>query len=278
VPAVAIAADLSTTAAEHKSMIERARHLMRRVHAVPALESLDGFSLRTTLSATEVLEHMPQGTPIAGKALTLLTWPTASGGADVDCKSRDGLKASQCGPGITLMINNPLGTIGRNDTDARVQVSLPMTPPPQRNGFDVYRIDEEIILTKARPGKPLFVPMTRAQYLEEMAREIETSMGGTRLPSQLRVQVDKYRAEITAMSPAERAERACSSDDLKSTYKPCGPADHYIARVNPDYFDRSLGRASVQLINVMYHESEEQRGVVIGKAMNALRAADLPLD
>lgn len=281
VPPTVLEHDLSTSAVEHGAMVARMRTLVDIVHRQPAMASLDNFSLRTSISATEVLENVPDATPIAGRALLLVTLPTTGG--DEECQSRDGQKASQCGPGLTLYVNNPMEAMGVDYSDAATQLPMAMTSLPSRNGFDVHRIEDKVILTKRRPGRDLFVPVTREQYVDELAAEIEAAIAEVAAvpgfdASELRNQAAGYRAQIAAMSPAERAETACMSDNLQTMFKPCMPADEYLGRLNPAYFDLALGRASVQLVSLAYVEGDGEQTMVIEEALQTLTASDLPLD
>lgn len=256
-------ADNKPVTPANKAIIERVRQLRAILHRQPSLAALDGISLRGSIVALDPVDRMPAGTPIGGRSLTLSTWPVVGGvtpsGGKVDCPSRDGQKASQCGPGLYLSVNDIPDTRGSNSVNLADYHYLPMTPAPQHNGFDVHRMGEEVVLTKSKPGRALFVPVTRETYLRDI---------GT--PAAL--------IELAAMPLAERGLRACSADRAGQTFKTCGPDDTYMGKVNPDYFDRSLGPTSVQLITIRYYEGSDIRRRSLLKAVETLTAADLPLD
>lgn len=256
-------ADNKPVTPANKAIIERVRQLRAILHRQPSLAALDGISLRGSIVALDSIDRMPAGTPIGGRSLTLSTWPVAGGvtpaGGKVDCPSRDGQKASQCGPGLYLSVNDIPDTRGSNSVNLADYHYLPMTPAPQQNGFEVHRMGDGVVLTKRKAGRTLFVPVTREMYLRDI---------GT--PAAL--------AELAAMPLADRGLRACSADRAGQTFKTCGPDDTYMGKVNPDYFDRSLGSGSVQLITIRYHEGSDIRRQALLKAVETLRAADLPLD
>lgn len=243
--------DRRVPAAGGRLMNERLRGLLDVIHQQPRFASLDGFSLRSSVQTRST----PDRALLQGQALTLVTLPIAGGS---DCPSRDGRRASHCGPGLTLRTNDPLAAVLRDPGDYRGHVQLPMTPLPRHNGFDVYREGDQTVLVRSRPGVPLFVPMTRQTYLEHMA-------------------TPGAAAELATLSAIERQETACAAT-RRTILKACEDGGLYMATVNPAYFDITKGQASIQLITLSFFERDTDRHQVIRDAIATLNAADLPLD
>lgn len=157
-------------------------------------------------------------------------------------------------------------------------------PEPWReiNGVTFYinndnRGNRFAFLTKGR--EPLWIPVSREQFLTELIREREADLakdfkGSNDLVEKGRaltrkMLIDPLKAEIDRMSPSERASQAWYGGGMPS--QPLVPANSKRGRpvvvFNPKYFDASRPRTDLQLavisIDVPWeHEPEDLASAV----------------
>lgn len=138
-------------------------------------------------------------------------------------------------------------------------------------GFPTYNyenIEEKVVL--AKPGRRVFVPITREEFISALIysrelRIVQEALQAHREDQQVnaralqaeRLRTDErlqsLRAELARLGPAERASPAWYAWAQKGTgsglVAPGAPNARQLVSTNPAYFDRSLPRSAIQLIS-----------------------------
>lgn len=149
-------------------------------------------------------------------------------------------------PGMTVAVNDPREATRGNEVfyqglfDEKDNEIVFEPREIARIGDVVVYNTNTIIL--ARPGKPLFVPVTAEHYLRSlMAHEKEPMVK------------DMIRKEIAALSPARlrsQAYHGLSEGSITNLVAPRTPDSTPLVMFNPDYFDATLPRTAIQLITL----------------------------
>ena len=177
---------------------------------------------------------------------------------------------------IEFTFNNP-GTIFNSSAitlrDGRRAAFAPI-PFREVNGVMLYRNQSgsDLYAFVSRGNRPLWVPVSRQAYLETLLAQRDSIMAentkGLTDPKMLEMvrSTDQYlgapvRAQLKALSPAERTSQAwvSTSDEL---LRPAGSPDaRPLVVYNPDYVDRARPRTDIQFIVVRLEGLDLESGL-----------------
>lgn len=116
------------------------------------------------------------------------------------------------------------------------------------NGAPLY---ENIVVIIKRSAKPLWIPVTREEYLRALIRREETNESNP--PETRKYVADVLRKELTELAAAERRSPAYIGDSrLLSKLVPENPDAARVVRSNPAIFDDALPRTAPQLITLRF--------------------------
>jgi len=130
--------------------------------------------------------------------------------------------------------------------------------PPFFDKFPVIDSTADYITVRAKEqmfrilqlnDKPIFVPLTRKEFLQFLLKREE------QLPQ--KEQADFYRMEIAQLTPEQAKSTAYINHNKSGGYynqlAPAGRKDgRALYKINPDYFDKNKSRSAAQLIVVTY--------------------------
>lgn len=128
-------------------------------------------------------------------------------------------------------------------------------------------IDKNFMVLK-KPDRPVFTPLTRQEYDEFMIKKIQYDFDNTIYPAEkgkIKKLLQQYQSALQALSQKERNAPAYVTEDLSHHYadydyfyKPASASSggaKIVYRVNPDYYDPSLSKTTIQLMVIHYHAS-----------------------
>lgn len=172
---------------------------------------------------------------------------------------------------IQLYINQPGEGFDSVGLDDRSRFYNEPKQTATLNGFPVYRTDKysDEIIVLYRGVKPLWVPVTREEYVKMWLRMWEESAAKSVHDTVSPVIVERHKAALARMSAEERqmqVRRLVGGDDADP--EGCGsyPQDPYepqitpagclagrpLVKFNPNLFDPSLPRSAFQLITFRF--------------------------
>lgn len=123
------------------------------------------------------------------------------------------------------------------------------------DGFTLY--DNQLVVVAS---KPLFVPVSREQYVRAVIRAFAKKAKDDGTEDELAFLVGPLQKELESMGAEERRSQAFSGRDYSvpsGLTTPTGYAATPMVTFNPDFFDSSLPRTAVQLITVRTQEPTE---------------------
>ena len=114
-----------------------------------------------------------------------------------------------------------------------------------------FSTKDHIVITK--PGRQPWRHVTKAEVLERRIEDARADAAKFPNPAdapRLHQAVAEKQAELAALSPAQRADKACTSSEFKyGTFTPCDTAGaDYVVAYDPSYFDKSLPKTAIQLV------------------------------
>jgi hypothetical protein len=133
-------------------------------------------------------------------------------------------------------------------------------------GFSVYRPrnqgDKEILIL-SQNRKPIWLPLSNEEFLNAWIRRMEKDLAedgeyGKDPSFPPRMRLERHRAVLAAMSPAERQAQAMYLRHDDAPLEPelalkGSPYAWPLVIVNPEWFDPALPRSAVQLISVQFN-------------------------
>lgn len=221
-------------AAEAKAFTAKASAIVDAALATPALSQPRGFSITRSLTIDSPPQDQPQANPFIGRATMIVQMIDIEGGSKVDASGA--YMGRLEGPGMTIRFNNLTALYANNSGgtmgEARY-LPLKMTPV---GGFPTFRVGVNQVILVSRSGRLPYVPMTKAEYLRQLAREIDDP---------------KVAADLAALSPQQASAPACASSRLRERFGDCAAPDAtFYVRLNPDYFDKGARKGAIQLVTI----------------------------
>lgn len=245
--------DPALPAAARKTLTGKIDALLGRVQATPALANPHGFSIARSARIHAPHENFPASHPTRAEAILLVQEIDLERG-----KSKPDAAGTYMGwlEGPTLRIYiNDLMSLYANVTQgnfARDAQYLPLRTGTVQ-GFPIYRVGVRDVVVVAKPGRELFVNVTKGEHLQKLIEETRATIaeiGGTLHPK-MQETLNEQMAALAALSPQERAEPACVSARLRETFGDCRAADaSFYVRPNLDYFDKGASKSAIQLVAV----------------------------
>lgn len=221
--------------AEVKAFTAKAGAIIEKVLATPTLHKPRGFSITRSLTIDSPPPEQPQSNPFVGRATMIPQTIDLSHGAQPDA---DGAYMGRLeGPTFQIRFNNLTALYANNSgggmSDPRY---LPMKMT-RIQGFPVFQVGVRQVILIAKPGRLPYVPMTKGEYLDRLAREV---------PNDTRIAPTR-----AAMTPQDHAAPACESARLRDLFGDCSKSDAtYLVRLNPDYFDKGARKGAIQLVAI----------------------------
>jgi hypothetical protein len=243
--------------------------------ATPALADPHGFGFRRTVVVAPPAQGLGAGAPATAQA-NLLALEIHRDEEQPDAAGT--WRGSGEGPSVKVTVNDPSALFFYPDEDASGQHALPVAAAT-RDGFMVLRFStrDHIVLTK--PGKQPWRHVTKAEVLERRIAEARADAAKFPNPADAPIlyeNVRKLEAELAALSPAQRAERACRSGEFKyGTFTPCTVAGaDYVVAYDPAYFDPRLPKTAIQLVVISepadHRDDHRDLGPILRGAVRAL--------
>ncbi len=161
---------------------------------------------------------------------------------------------------LEILFNNPgplAGASVQKLKSGRDAIYQPM--PFRRIGpVQLYR-NGDVYAFLTRGDRPLWLPVSRADFLEARIAERESQFGeamklvtDARMLADTRKAVEELvgplRAQLRSLSPAERSAQAWVSNPELGLAAPGSPEARPLVTLNPDFFDRTRPRTKVQLV------------------------------
>ncbi|NEX94978.1 hypothetical protein [Caulobacter sp. 17J65-9] len=242
--------------------------------ATPALAEPHGFGFYRTVLISPPTEGLT-GAPATAQA-TLLALAIHRNEEQPDAAGT--WRGSGEGPSVKVTVNDPGALFSNPNEDGSGHYGLPAAGST-RDGFTVVRFSsrDHIVLTK--PGKQPWRHVTKAEVLERRIREARADAAKFPNPAdapKLYENVRKREAELAALSPAQRMERACRSNEFKyGTFTPCTVAGaEYVVAYDPSYFDPRLPKTAIQLVVISepidHRDDHRDLGPILRGAVRAL--------
>jgi len=171
---------------------------------------------------------------------------------------------------IQLYINQPGEGFQLVPPDHRARFYYEPKQTGERNGFPVYRAaDGDEIIVLHRGTKPLWVPVTREEYVKLWIRVLEEQAAKNAQDTVTPVIAGRYKAALARMSSEERQLQArhlvgggdpdtagCDPYTYDPHEPPLPPAGcmegRPLAKPNPNLFDPSLPRSAFQLLTFRF--------------------------
>lgn len=223
------------SAAETKAFTTKASAIIDKALSTPTLNQPRGFSITRSLTIDTPPSEQPQSNPYIGRATMILQMIDIEGGSKADASGA--YMGRLEGPGMNIRFNN-LAAIYANSGGGG-GMSEPRYLPMKMQaiqGFPVFKVGLNQVIVVAKPGRLPYVPMTKAEYLQHLATEIDDP---------------KLAADLAALSPAERNAPACVSSRLSQRFGECAEKDAtYYVRLNPNYFDKGARKGAIQLVTI----------------------------
>jgi len=255
--------DDSTPARDRSLLLDAARAAIAPITDVPALVQPIGHTAEVAFRNRPPPPGMPARDPmtargqIVTRALDLSKAPDASGAYP----GRDE------GAPVIVFVNDPTALFidGSNFEDVSDHhFSLPRDVQTASDGQVIPQGLWDVHVF-SRAGRSPIIPVTQAERLERLIKEAEAELDGNRAVPQL---ADLYggwvqarRRTLDALSAGERTAQACDAAivDPDTAFGPCLPGDPGFVRINPDYFDRSLPRSTIQLLTIAVPNEDHAR-------------------
>lgn len=220
--------------AEVKAFTAKAGAIVEKVLATPTLHQPRGFSITRSLTIDSPPSEQPQSNPFVGRATLIPQMLDLEAGAKPDASGA--YMGRLEGPTFQIRFNNLTALYANNDgggmSEAR-NLPLKMTPI---QGFPVFQVGVRQVILITKPGRLPYAPMTKAEYLQYLAGQINDPAVATAL---------------AALTPQERAAPACASSRLRQFFGECSQSGAtYYVRLNPDYFDKGARKGSIQLVAI----------------------------
>lgn len=178
--------------------------------------------------------------------MSIYPWFEQNDLTDYHCES--------CVKNINLYFNQPekiylrtgLDTLGAlKDTNGFM-----MFPEPRKigeqNDCPVY--DNGIVII-ARSGNPLWEAVTVNEYNQALMRYLEfQALKNPKLSIEINTKIAKINDEMATLSEKQKKSPAWIGNKYGAWHESTGPDSRPLVRLNPDYFDNTKVRLSVQLI------------------------------
>ena len=246
-------------------MKRKVEAILQRILQTPALSTLRGFSIDQHIHLDTMVESPPMGAQ--GFLLVRRVHPAES--------KRDpasgALRGVGEGPPIFVRVNDRQSPFGAHGKPSDGQGGIHESRVRMRflHGFPVYERGNEDVVVIAKPGREPFVPLSKQRYLERLlAHDLERvqsrrkELSASQDPRE-RPNLEKYlameeaalsekQALLNSLSESARREPACPSHKLRGgLLADCNSPDatHLLA-FNPDYFDASKPKTSIELITI----------------------------
>lgn len=214
---------------EVKAFTAKAGAIVDKVLATPTLDQPRGFSITRSLT----IDSSPQSGPFVGRATLIPQMLDLEAGAKPDASGA--YMGRLEGPTFQIKLND-LDALYANNDGGEAPRHLPLKMQ-EIQGLPVFRVGIRQVILIAKPGRLPYAPVTKAEYLQRLAKE---------LPGD-----PKISAALAALSPQECTSPACSSSRLRDYFGDCAKADAtFYVRLNPSYFDRGVRRGAIQLVAI----------------------------
>lgn len=221
--------------AEVKAFTAKAGAIIDKVLATPTLDQPRGFSITRSLTIDSPPEEQLQAAPFVGRATLIPQMLDLEAGAKPDAAGA--YMGRLEGPTFQIRFNNLTALYANNDGGGMSEPRYLPLKMREIQGFPVFQVGVRQVILVAKPGRLPYAPMTKAAYLQHLAKEIP---GDPKIP-----------AALAALSPQERAAPACSSSRLREYFGDCAKTDAtFYVRLNPDYFDTGARKSAVQLVAI----------------------------
>ena len=253
--------------ASRDAALSTLRQIDDLLHAAPVMNPPRGFdasSLGRALTGTDVCPRENcSASPVASQVWLLLSYFVAdeSGRPVTGPELNVSLNVYANSPGASVSHRHQLDFEGASDINGR---TMYFEPKQTRTigGFPMF--DDDVVVI-ARNHRPLWLPVSRDNFLRAALRDTRKAIADTGMPSSdlaqgLRARLDALQAESNALSPSELASQAWLGDSasagtteaaINSGLAPAGAPDaRPLVIVNPEFLDRSLPRSAVQILAV----------------------------
>lgn len=220
--------------AEVKAFTAKAGAIVEKVLATPTLHQPRGFSITRSLTIDSPPSDLPQANPFVGRATLIPQMLDLEAGAKPDANGA--YMGRLEGPTFQIRFNHLTALYANNDGGGMEESRYLPQMTLNAQGFPVFRVGIRDVVLVAKPGRKPYVYVTKAEYLQRLAKEIDDP---------------KIAADLAALTPAERSAPACESSSLRLRFGDCSKqgATYYV-RLNPDYFDKGARKGAVQLVAI----------------------------
>lgn len=251
-------------AAQAKIMKGKVDTVLELLRQTPALSTLQGFSINQ-----HIFLHPTQASPAAGAEGYLLVRRIDPAKSKVD-KASGALQGIGEGPDITVQVNDQAAlfgyAVGKDKHGDYFQIAA---RPKLLQGFPVYEQRGSDVVVIAKPGRIPYINISKQRFLDgliaedlKQAEQLRKQLATTK-DAAGRAEIGKYipqwenkaaekQAALDAMPESERQAPTCPSNNHKrGLFADCNePGTVYYVTFNPDYFDASKPKASIQLITI----------------------------
>lgn len=240
-------------AAQTKALTAKAEAIQQRALSTPALADPRGFSISRSLRIHAPSDGMPAHYPAVSEATMIPQMLDLEAGAKPDASGA--YMGRLEGPTFRVHINN-FNALFANATGWSDRPLSDFREMPMQQGvamgLPVYRVGIRDVILITKPGREPFVRVTKGEWLQRRVDETRADivkMGGTPHPTMASILSD-FETALGSLSPQERAAPACASSRIRQHFGDCAAgASHYV-RINPDFFDRTLPKGSVQMVAI----------------------------
>lgn len=238
--------------AERAPLIAKGKALLDSLTSTPALAQPRGFALNSSLRIDFYRDAVKRdGDPFPVGGQLLLRKIDLKQNAKADAQGR--YPGWGEGPAIQFRLNDLLSLYERNAAaEAGADSVFSLTASLRREAAGLYRLQSGLrqLIVIADAERQPFVHLSREDYLRRLMKELYPD--GVDPSPKPGKGLAKLQAELEALSAEQRAAPACTGGSGRGWTSGCDdPSSVYQVRPNPDYFDRSRPRHSVQLITLV---------------------------